>query len=150
MDSGKRSSPKQKEARRTHKLIRRALLGFRARLDDDLRPANVTGAQLRVLYEVKLNPGITGAQLARACSVTPQSAQAMMVRAVEHGWVVRGKDPENERLVTARLTHEGERLLAEADRVMKRIEAEVWAGVSLDELRTLNALLERGLANLDT
>jgi DNA-binding MarR family transcriptional regulator len=129
--------------------MRRVLLGFKARLDDALREKNATTAQMRFLREVKERPGSSGAQMARACYVTPQSAQAMMVRAVEHGWVVRGKSAENDRVVTARLTPAGERLLAYADGVMQRLEAEVWSDVGLAELREMNEILERGLLHLE-
>ena len=137
------------EMRRTKSLMRRLMVHLRTRLDDELRAKKVTAAQLRFLQEVKERPGGSGAQMARACFVTPQSAQAMMVRAVEHGWVVRGKDAENHRLVTARLTPAGERLLAYAGGVLERLEAEVWAGVSLGDLREMNAVMARGLENLE-
>ena len=157
MDSGKRKLAKSAksvnkraaELRRSVTLMRRVLLGFKGRLDDELRSRNVTTSQLRFLTEVKERPGASGAQMARACYVTPQSAQAMMVRAVEHGWVVRGKDAENHRLVTARLTPAGERLLAYADGVLARMEVDVWAGVPFSEFRAMNQVLECGLANLE-
>ena len=148
MDSGK-GSRRAEETRRGGKLMRRVLLGFKSQLDDALRPRNVTTAQLRFLHEVKERPGSSGAQMARACYVTPQSAQAMMARAVARGWVVRGGDPENERVVTARLTPAGERLLAYADGVLAQLEAEVWEETTLAELRQMNNMLERGLANLE-
>ena len=87
--------------------------------------------------------------MARACHITPQSAQAMMARAVAHGWVVRGKSAENDRVVTARLTTAGERLLAFADELMARLETEVWSGVGVAELRAMNDALERGLVKLE-
>ncbi len=154
MDSGKRKPAKLAHKRATElrtsvTLMRRVLLGFKARLDEELRPRNVTTAQLRFLIEVKERPGSSGAQMARACYVTPQSAQAMMVRAVEHGWVVRGKDAENDRLVTARLTLAGERLLAYADAALARFEREVWEGVEVGDLRAMNEVLKRGLRNLE-
>ena len=154
MDSGKGTSIKSSgrravEVRRTATLMRRVLLGFKARLDDELRVKNATTAQMRFLREVKERPGSSGAQMARACHITPQSAQAMMARAVKHGWVVRGKSPESDRVVTARLTPAGERLLAYADGILARLEAEVWVGVGLAEMHALNATLERGLANLE-
>jgi DNA-binding MarR family transcriptional regulator len=157
MDSGKRKLAKSaksvnkhaEELRHSITLMRRVLLGFKGRLDDELRPRNVTTSQLRFLTEVKERPGASGAQMARACYVTPQSAQAMMVRAVERGWVVRGTDNENHRLVTARLTPAGERLLTYADSVMARMELEVWDGVPVSEFRAMNKVLERGLANLE-
>jgi DNA-binding MarR family transcriptional regulator len=138
------------EARRGATLMRRVLLGLKARMDDELRAKHLTTAQWRFLTELKERPGSSGAQIARACYVTPQSAQAMMARAVKHGWVVRGKTPDNDRVVTARLTAEGERLLEYADGVLARLEAEVWTGVELAEMRAMNATLERGLANLAT
>jgi len=130
--------------------MRRVLLGLKARMDDELRSKHLTAAQWRFLMELKDRPGSSGAQMARACHVTPQSAQAMMARAVKHGWVVRGKSPESDRVVTARLTPAGERLLAYADGVLANLEADVWVGVDLVEMRSMNATLERGLANLES
>src|ERR1700679_1184241 len=127
MDSGK-ANRRAAETRRSATLMRRVLVGFKSRLDDELRGKNVTTAQLRFLHEVKERPGSSNAQMARACYVTPQSAQAMLVRAVERGWVVRGKSSENDKLVTVKLTQAGERLLAYADGVLAHLEAEVWAG----------------------
>ena len=151
MDSEKHSKSERRvaEMRRIKTLMRRLMVHVRARLDDELRVKKVTTAQLRFLHEVKERPGSSGAQMARACYVTPQSAQAMMARAVERGWVVRGKDAENHRLVTARLTPAGERLLEYAHEVFARLEAEIWAGVPLTELREMNDVLTRGLKNLE-
>jgi DNA-binding MarR family transcriptional regulator len=137
------------EMRRAKTLIRNLLLALKARMDDELRARHLTGAQGRFLREVKERPGSSGAQLARACNVTPQSAQAMMARAVQRGWVVRGTHPENHRLVTARLTPAGERLLAHADGILARLEEEMWTGVSFTQLRQMNAVLESGLKNLE-
>ncbi len=154
MDSGRRaaikfSEQRTAEVRRSTTLMRRVLLGFKARLDDELRSHNATAAQMRFLREVKERPGSSGAQMARACYITPQSAQAMMARAVQHGWVVRGKIAENNRVVTARLTPAGEQLLVLADGIMERLEVEVWSGVSVDELRGMNEILERGLLQIE-
>jgi DNA-binding MarR family transcriptional regulator len=63
--------------------------------------------------------------------------------------VVRGTHPENHRLVTARLTPAGERLLAHAEGILARLEEEMWAGVSFTQLRQMNSVLESGLKNLE-
>lgn len=145
----KSSNRKAAETTRTATLMRRLLVGFKAKLDDELREKNATTSQMRFLREVKERPGSSGAQMARACYITPQSAQALMVRAVQHGWVVRGKSAENDRVVTARLTPAGEELLAYADGVLNRLQDEMWSGISVSELRAMNELLERGLAQLE-
>ena len=136
------------ETRRANTLMRRMIVGLKGRLDDELRDKNITSAQVRFLREVKERPGSTGAQMARAIYMTPQSAQALMVRAVKAGWVVRGTAAENQRLVTARLTPAGERLLTFADAILERLSAEMWAGLSVAELRKMNEVIERGLENL--
>lgn len=125
------------------KLIRRITMGFRTRLDERLRDHKVTTAQLRMLYELRERPGGSGAQMARALFVSPQSAQTMLVRAVQRGWVTRGKDPENERLVSMRLTDAGRELLEYAEGVVKAMEGELWDGVSAEELGVVRSVLER-------
>ena len=136
-------------ARQTQQLLRQMIVGCRARLDEELKPHGCTLSQVRVLHEIQQNPGVSGATIARACGITPQSAQAMLVRAVERGWATRTTSHANERLVTARLTKAGERLLASAQEIKAEMEAKLWAGVSLSELRQMNAILARGRANLD-
>jgi DNA-binding MarR family transcriptional regulator len=139
---------RQAEIRGAMQLMKRLLLGLRGRLDEELRPQDVTAAQLKLLEAVRVHPGASGAQLARYSYVTPQTAQAMLHRAVQRGWVQRGKDERNHRLVTASLTPAGELLLAEADKLVKMIEADLWRGMATEDFAALNALLERGLANL--
>ncbi|MGO4211436.1 hypothetical protein AB4043_11500, partial [Terriglobus sp. YAF25] len=68
--NAEKTSRKQSEARRTLKLLKRLTLGFRARLDEDLRPLGITLAQLRVLHAIKSEATASGAQVARECSIT--------------------------------------------------------------------------------
>ena len=128
--------------------MKRALIAFRGRLDVELRPHNVTTAQLQMLHAISLAPGGSGADFARLCNITPQTAQGLLTRAVERGWVTRGKDPHNSRLVTAELTDAGRDLLAHADVIADALETEMWAGTALAELEQLNELLARALAHL--
>jgi DNA-binding MarR family transcriptional regulator len=140
---------RQKEMRQVGSNIKHLLLAMKARLDERLQDRKVTSAQLRFLHELRKLPDVSGAKLARECSVTPQTAQAMLVRSVKAGWVVRGADKENGRLVTARLTPAGEELLAYAEEIVREFESEVWAGVSALELRTANTIIEKALANVE-
>ena len=128
--------------------MKRALIAFRGRLDDRLRPFNVTTAQLQMLHAISLVPGGSGAEFARFCHVTPQTAQGLLTRAVRHGWVTRGKAAHNSRLVTAELTPAGHELLAHADTIAKSIESEMWAGTDPGQLQHLNDLLARALIQL--
>lgn len=139
-----------KTLRQTGKLIRRLLLAAKGKLDEELRPQEVTAAQLRILHEIRLTPGASGAQIARACGVTPQTAQAMLAKAVERGWLERGKDSGNDRLVTFSLTTQGIEMLEHGETTYAKIEKQIWRGIDTAEVEAFSALIERALGNLDT
>jgi DNA-binding MarR family transcriptional regulator len=138
----------QESQRRVTKLMKRILARFRALMDEKLRPYGVTTAQIRLLSALRAAPGSSGAQLARQCEVTPQSAQALIQRAEEAGWIVRAKDSVNDRIVTASLTPAGEELLTIANRLLGSIEAKLWQGVPPKAIDELIEVLEKCLRNI--
>jgi MarR family transcriptional regulator, organic hydroperoxide resistance regulator len=129
--------------------MKRILIHFRSQMDEALRPQGVTTAQLHVLKTLHNEPGVSGAQLARACYVTPQSAQSLLKGLETGGWIVRVKDKVNDRILVARLTPSGEELLETAETAARVIEKKVWKGVSDEAVGSLNALLEQCLGNLE-
>ena len=102
-----------------------------------------------VLKAIRNEPGASGAQLARACYVTPQSAQALLKSLEDGGWIVRTKDAVNERILIAKLTPSGEKLLETAEKLARVIEKRLWDGVPESAVETLNRTLVRCLANLE-
>ena len=133
--------------RHASKLMKRILFHFRASMDEELRPYGVTSAQIKLLWEIRNAPGSSGAQLSRQCEVTPQTAQELIQRTEEGGWIVRGKDRINSRIVTASLTPAGEDLLLTADRLVKGIEAKLWKGIPPASIDSLIEVLEHCLEN---
>lgn len=140
---------RQAETRRAAQMMKRILIHFRSQMDERLRPQGVTTAQLQMLKVVRDEPGGSGAQLARACYVTPQSAQALLKGLEDGGWITRTKDRVNERILIAQLTPSGMELLETAERLARVIEKRLWAGVSDSVVEALNRTLMRCLANLD-
>jgi DNA-binding MarR family transcriptional regulator len=139
------------ENRRQAKLLmKRILMGFRGRLDDELRPRGVTTAQLQILHAIRNSPGSSGAQLARVCQMTPQSMQALIQKTEKDGWIARRKDSENDRVLVASLTKAGERLMRDAEAVVGKIEKQLWVGVSAGEVAGLVGVLERCLVNIES
>ncbi len=147
MNDGQKN--RQAETRRAAQLMKRILIHFRSQMDEALRPQGVTTAQLHVLKTLHNEPGVSGAQLARACYVTPQSAQSLLKGLETGGWIVRVKDKVNDRILVARLTPSGEELLETAETAARVIEKKVWKGVSDEAVGSLNALLEQCLGNLE-
>ena len=135
--------------RQAKQLMKRILMGFRARLDEELRPRGVTTAQLQILHAIRGAPGSSGAHLARVCQMTPQSMQALIQKTEKDGWIERRKDRENDRVLVASLTKAGERLMRDAEAVVGRIEKQLWVGVSAAEVAGLVGVLERCLGNIE-
>jgi len=125
------------------------LLHFRGQMDERLRPKGVTTAQLMVLRAIRKEPGASGAQLARACHMTPQSAQALLKSLEVGGWVVRTKDTENERILTAKLTPSGVKLVEAGEKLIRAIEKKLWDGIPESAVEALNNTLVRCLQNLE-
>ncbi|MCU1223346.1 MAG: regulatory protein MarR [Edaphobacter sp.] len=140
---------RQTETRRAAQLMKRILIHFRGQMDEQLRPQRVTTAQLQLLKVIRDEPGGSGAQLARSCHMTPQSAQALLKSLEDGGWIRRGKDKVNERILIARLTPRGEELLVAAEETAQVIEKRLWQGVPESAVEELNAVLERCLSNLE-
>ena len=137
------------EKRGTMRQMKSLLIAFRGRMDDELKPMGVTTSQMQMLHAVETHPGASGAQLARACRVTPQTAQGFLGRAEREGWIRRGKDAENDRLVTRSLTAKGVRLLEQADGVARTLEKGLWRGTRDEDFKRMNAILARCIANLE-
>src|ERR1700738_5392867 len=106
----KNGKDRQAETRRAAQMMKRIMIHFRSQMDEKLRPQGVTTAQLHVLKVIRDEPGGSGAQLARACYVTPQSAQALLKSLEDGGWILRTKDRVNDRIFVEPLTPSGREL----------------------------------------
>jgi DNA-binding MarR family transcriptional regulator len=130
-------------------MMKRIIVNFRSQMDERLRPHEVTTAQWAVLRAVRDEPGASGAQLARACHMTPQSAQALL-KSLEAGeWIVRTKDAVNDRILTTKLTPSGMKLVEAGEKLIRAIEKKLWDGIPASAVEALNKTLLRCLANLE-
>ena len=148
-NGAKNGKEQQSERRQAARMMKRILVHFRGQMDERLRPEGVTTSQLAVLKAVQDEPGAFGAQLARACHVTPQSAQALLKSLEDGGWIVRTKDAVNDRILIAKLTPSGVKLLETGERLARVIEKRLWQGIPDSAVEALNKTLVRCLANLE-
>lgn len=129
------------EARALSQNMRALTMGFKAVFEDQLREQGLTLPQLRLLKAVDELEDVSSAELARTCQVTPQTLQAMLARAVQAKWIVRGKSARNERFVTATLTPVGKSLLVMGKDKAAALEMRLWADVGLSQMREMNEVL---------
>lgn len=139
---------KAKLARQCTQSLRELVVGYRSLLEEFLRGEGLTLPQLRLLKAIQEHGNVSGATIARTCSVTPQTLQAMLTRAERERWITRGILESNHRILTASLTKKGEAVLARGLAAAAQIEEKIWTGVSADTLHQFNATLEHALANL--
>jgi len=122
-------------------LLKAVLQGFRVRLDEELLPLGITSAQLRLLWAVETNPLVSGAELARLCSVTPQTGHALVARMEAQGLIRRRASAQSERVLVAELTASGRRVLVRAKELAEELDSEVWRGIGARELASLETVL---------
>jgi DNA-binding MarR family transcriptional regulator len=70
----------------------------------------LTTAQLRVLFLIRAQPGVTAGELASRLAVTPPTISGIVDRLVRLKLVLREADPGDRRLVRNTLTAEGEKI----------------------------------------
>jgi DNA-binding MarR family transcriptional regulator len=120
----------------THRLRReaRAVLG----------PEGVTPAQVRALRTIaRLRAPTRMSELADELQIARRSATSLVDELAARGFVVRGHDPVDGRVVTVEVTEAGHALLTELADRRRRTTAGMLGALSDSELRTLRDLLGR-------
>jgi len=74
---------------------------LRARIESRMRAAGIplSFPHAQVIHELMHEPGLSSAQLARRCGVTPQSMNGLVASLEEHGAIERRVHPENARVM---------------------------------------------------
>ena len=126
---------------RTGYLMRQAWHEFRGAMDAVLREHGLSAAQYAVLTVLVREPGVSGAELARGCNISPQAMNGILVTLERDGLVERHPHPTHGRILQVNLTEEGERRLAATRPVVDELEAYVEEGYSEKQLAILKEWL---------
>jgi DNA-binding MarR family transcriptional regulator len=86
-------------------------------------------------------PGRSNADLARDTNVTPQAMNMVLRRLEGRGLVTRPTSVESGRSLPARLTREGEDLLARTDAGVRAADRKLMAGLTAEERREFKRIL---------
>ena len=129
-------------------LVKQTEVAIRAHLDAALRDHALTAMQYTALTVLQHRGDLSSAQLARRSFVRPQTMHEMVTGLERQGLVERHPSPDHTRVLLIRLTGTGRTKLAECAADVERIERQMVAGLSPEELKTLRALLDRCFAAL--
>jgi DNA-binding MarR family transcriptional regulator len=122
-------------------LLRQAWHEFRGAMEDALREHGLSTAQYAVLTVLSRDPGVSGAELARACNISPQAMNGILAGMERGGLVARSPHPTHGRILQVNLTEEGESRLKAARPAVDRLERLVEKGYNKEQI----ALVKRWL-----
>jgi DNA-binding MarR family transcriptional regulator len=130
-------------------LLRQAWHAFRGAMETALRAHGLTGAQYAVLSVLTRDPGMSGADLARACNTTPQAMNGVLATLERDGLIERHPHPTHGRILQVTLSSEGERRLEAATPAVSDLEDSIEAGLAPDQLAAAKAWLVASAQRLE-
>jgi DNA-binding MarR family transcriptional regulator len=130
-------------------LLRQAWQAFRAAMDTTLRTHGLTGAQYGVLSVLARDPGMSGADLARACNTTPQAMNGVLATLERDGLVERRPHPTHGRIIQVTLTPEGRRRLEAATPEVRELEDAIKRDLAPDQIAAVKAWLVAAAQRLE-
>lgn len=126
---------------RTGYLLRQAWQAFGGAMEEALRAHGLTGAQYAALSVLARDPGLSGAELARACNTTAQAMNGVIATLERERLVERRPHPTHGRILQVTLTREGKRRLDAATPAVRALERAVEADASPRELKVVKRWL---------
>jgi len=130
-------------------VLKRLQQALRAAMDETLRQRGLTTPQYAALSALEQVPGLSNAELARRCFVTPQTMNEVVANLAAAGLVTRRRAAADGRVVQIYLAPQGQRLLADCHRAVETIEMRMISGVTVAERHALTDGLRRCIAALE-
>lgn len=130
-------------------LLKQAQSLLHLRMEEALKPLELTVSHYSCLFHLRLEPGISASELARRTFVTRQSMNVMLQQLVDRGLVVRPASADSGRALPSQLTAAGTRALEAAQVLVGGVEQRMLGGMSVEGSAALArelAACVRGLA----
>ncbi|MGW6128899.1 MarR family winged helix-turn-helix transcriptional regulator [Cellulomonas sp. NPDC055163] len=137
-------------AARLGQSIKRAEQALISRKSQALRPFDLTVPQYAALMVLSYSPGLSGAQLARACMVTPQTMATVLGNLKSKGLIRRDPSSVHKKVLVTELTRTGRAVLSEADAAARAVEDRLSAEFDREDQEQLRSLLERAIKVLSS
>ncbi|GAB2547416.1 MarR family transcriptional regulator [Nocardia heshunensis] len=130
--------------------IKRAEQALMGAKNAALKPAGVTIPQYAALYVLSENPGISAAELARRCGVTPPTMNTVLGNLRDRGLIERTPHAWHRNVLETSLTEEGRKVMHAADKRAVPVERALAAEFTEAERASLMDMLERAATILDS
>lgn len=114
----------------------------------DLRAYDLSGPHVIALVTLHHESGLSNAQLARRCFVTPQSMNEVVLELERRKLLTRAPDPSNQRILRAQLTQSGKKVIDAWEARIAELEQRLLYGFSEQEARRFRRSVARAARNL--
>ena len=111
-------------------LLKHAQSLLHLRMEEALKPLQLTVSHYSCLYRLRLEPGISASELARRTFVTRQSMNVMLQQLIDRDLVTRPTQADSGRALPTALTPAGERALDAAQALVTGVERRMLAGLT--------------------
>jgi DNA-binding MarR family transcriptional regulator len=118
-------------------------------MESALRSHGLTGAQYAVLSVLARDPGLSGADLARACNTTPQAMNGVLATLERNGLVDRRPHPTHGRVLQVDLTPEGQQRLEAATPSVRALEKTIEEDLGPAQIAAIKAWLVASAERLE-
>lgn len=130
-------------------LLRQACYEFRGAMELALQAQGLTAAQYTAMSVLARDPGLSGADLARACNTTPQATNGVLATLERQGLVERRAHPTHGRILQAELTGEGRRRLELANPAVRQLEAAIEDAFTPDQIAAIKTWLVQAAQRME-
>ncbi|MFF4170806.1 MarR family winged helix-turn-helix transcriptional regulator [Streptomyces sp. NPDC001744] len=128
--------------------IKRAEQALIGRKTEALREFGLTVPQYSVLLLLSVSDGMSAAQLARECMVTPQTMATVLANLEKADLVFREPSELHQKVVVNRATRAGRAIAKKADKAALHVEGTLGAAFTPEERALFEEYLERAIAVL--
>lgn len=129
-------------------LVKQLELAIRADVDSMARDHGLTAPQYTALTVLQMNPGMSGAQLARRSFVTAQAGSEMIANLERKGLICRTPDAANRRILRISLTEAGEEVVQACEGAMDSLEKRMLSGLPSGTAAEVKGVLAACVHNL--
>lgn len=129
-------------------VLKQAQALLRLRMEEALKPLELTVTQYSCLHHLRRQPGISAAALARGIFVTRQSMGVLLQQLLERNLVERPAEAHSGRALPTALTAAGSRTLDAAQDAVDQVEQRMLAPLTERDRRVLRQGLEKCIEGL--
>jgi DNA-binding MarR family transcriptional regulator len=130
-------------------LLKQAQSVLHVRMEEALRPLQLTVSHYSCLHRLRIEPGVSAAALARRTFVTRQSMNVMLQQLIDRGLVTRQTRADTGRALPSALTPAGIAALDAAQKLVTDVEQRMLSGLTATQRTALADGLTACVRSLD-